>query len=60
MLGYGGGFIGPLVLGVMLDILGGETVMNWGISFAHVSVVVLAGVLVVKLLKPDELPGDRA
>ena len=60
MLGYGGGFIGPLVLGVMLDFLGGETVMNWGISFAHVSVVVLAGVLVVKLLKPGELPGDRA
>ena len=59
MLGYGGGFIGPLVLGVTLDIMGGETVMNWGISFAHVSVVVLAGVLVIKLLKPVELPGDR-
>ena len=59
MLGYGGGFVGPLVLGVMLDLLGGETVMNWGISFAHVSVVVLAGVLVIRLLKPGELPGDR-
>ena len=59
MLGYGGGFIGPLVLGVMLDLLGGETVMNWGISFAHVSVVVLAGILVIRLLKPGELPGDR-
>ena len=28
MLGYGGGFVGPLVLGVILDTLGGETVMN--------------------------------
>jgi len=59
MLGYSGGFIGPLVLGVLLDILGGETVMNWGVSFAHVSIVVLIGVLVIKLLKPVELPGDR-
>jgi len=59
MLGYSGGFIGPLVLGVLLDILGGETVMNWGVSFAHVSIVVLIGVVVIKLLKPADLPGDR-
>ena len=59
MLGYGGGFVGPLVLGVMLDFLGGETVMNWGIAFAHVSVIMVVGILAIKLLKPGELPGDR-
>jgi MFS family permease len=60
MLGYGGGFVGPLFLGVMLDFLGGETVMNWGIAFAHVSVIMVIGILAVRLLKPGELPGDRA
>ena len=60
MLGYGGGFIGPLLLGVILDFLGGETVMNWGIAFAHVSVVMVFGILAIKLLNPGELPGDRA
>jgi MFS family permease len=60
MLGYGGGFVGPLFLGVILDVLGGETVMNWGIAFAHVSIVMVIGILAIKLLKPGELPGDRA
>ena len=26
LLGYGGGFVGPLLMGVLLDALGGETV----------------------------------
>ncbi len=60
MLGYGGGFVGPLFLGVMLDFLGGETAMNWGIAFAHVTVIMVIGPLAIKLLKPGELPGDRA
>ena len=60
MLGYGGGFAGPLFLGVVLDFLGGETVINWGIAFAHVSVIMVIGVLAIKLLKPADLPGDRA
>lgn len=60
MLGYGGGFVGPLLLGVILDVLGGETVMNWGIAFAHVSIIMMIGPLAIKLLKPGELPGDSA
>jgi len=60
MLGYSGGFVGPLLLGVILDFLGGETVMNWGIAFAHVSVIMVIGTMAIKLLKPGELPGDRA
>lgn len=60
MLGYGGGFVGPLFLGVILDFLGGETVMNWGVAFAHVTVIMVIGILAMRLLNPRDLPGDRA
>jgi MFS family permease len=59
MLGYGGGFIGPLVMGLILDALGGESVLNWGIGFAHLAVVMIAGPVAMKLLKPADLKGDR-
>ena len=59
MLGYGGGFIGPLVLGVLLDALGGETVRNWALAFGHVAIVMLIGPLALRILKPKELPGDH-
>ena len=59
MLGYGGGFVGPLVLGVLLDALGGESVLNWGLAFAHVAVVMLVGPAALALLRPKDLPGDR-
>jgi MFS family permease len=58
MLGYSGGFVGPLLLGVIMDLLGGETVMNWGVAFAHVSVIMVIGPLAIKLLRPGGLPGD--
>ena len=59
MLGYGGGFAGPLVLGILLDTLGGESVINWGLAFGHISLVVILGPVVFRILKPNELPGDR-
>ncbi|MEE2688875.1 MAG: MFS transporter [Pseudomonadota bacterium] len=59
MLGYGGGFVGPLVLGVLLDALGGETVRNWGLAFGHVAIIMLVGPLALRILKPKELPGDN-
>jgi len=58
-LGYTGGFIGPLVLGVLLDFLGGETVQNWGLAFAHLAVIMLVGPLALTILKPKDLVGDR-
>jgi MFS family permease len=60
MLGYGGGFVGPLVLGILLDALGGETVMNWGIAFAHIAVIMMVGPIVMRVMKPNDLPGDRS
>ena len=59
MLGYGGGFVGPLTLGVILDALGGETIMNWGIAFSHVALIMMLGPIVIRILRPKELPGDR-
>ena len=59
MLGYGGGFVGPLMMGLILHVLGGESVMNWGIAFGHVAMVLLVGPLAIRTLKPRDLPGDR-
>ena len=59
MLGYGGGFVGPLMMGLILHVLGGESVLNWGIGFGHIAVVLLLGPLAIRILKPRDLPGDR-
>lgn len=59
MLGYGGGFVGPLALGLILHVLGGESVLNWGIAFGHIAIVLLVGPLAIRALKPRDLPGDR-
>lgn len=59
MLGYGGGFVGPLIMGLILHVLGGESVLNWGIAFGHIAVVLLVGPLAIRTLKPRDLPGDR-
>lgn len=59
MLGYGGGFLGPLVMGIILDALGGESVRNWGIAFTHLAVVMIIGPLALRILRPSDLVGDR-
>ena len=58
-LGYAGGFLGPLALGATLDLVGGTSVIGWGIAFAHVTVAVLAGWLAFVWLRPADLAGDR-
>ncbi len=60
MLGYGGGFVGPLMMGLILHVLGGESVLNWGIGFGHIAIVLLVGPLAIRALKPRDLPGDRS
>lgn len=59
MLGYGGGFLGPLVMGLILDSLGGESVLNWGLAFAHLAVIMVLGPVALRLLRPADLSGDR-
>jgi predicted MFS family arabinose efflux permease len=43
MCGYAGGFIGPLGVGLCLDLAGNNTTLGWGLGFGHLAVVTLAG-----------------
>ena len=60
MLGYAGGFVGPLAIGVTLDMAGGMSHMGWGWAFASTAVVLLAGRIAFSILRPRDLAGDRA
>src|SRR3712207_196911 len=50
MAGYAGGFLGPLGVGVVLDLAGGDSVIGWGLAFGHVAVVTLSGLCVLRRL----------
>jgi hypothetical protein len=58
-LGYAGGFLGPLALVATLDLLGGASVLGWGVAFGHVTVALLLGALAFAWLRPADLAGDR-
>jgi MFS family permease len=59
MLGYFGGFLGPLVIGWILDLAGGMSTLGWGLAFLHVAVVIFLGRLAFMWLGPRGLAGDR-
>ncbi len=48
MCGYAGGFIGPLGVGLALDMAGRDTVSGWGLGFGHLALVTLAGLAVLR------------
>ena len=58
MAGYAGGFLGPLGVGLALDLSGGDGVIGWGLAFGHLAVVTLAGLLVLRRL--GHLAGEPA
>jgi MFS family permease len=58
-LGYAGGFVGPLMIGWILDAAGGRSVFGWSMAFGHVAVIMLIGPLALILLRPKALAGDR-
>jgi len=58
-LGYAGGFVGPLVMGAILDLAGGESAFAWGIAFAHVGAIMALGLVAMVVLRPKDLAGDR-
>lgn len=60
MLGYAGGFVGPLVMGVILDMAGGMSTLGWGLAFLHLTAAMLLGRVAFAMLRPQALPGDRA
>ena len=59
MLGYTGGFVGPLIIGFILDLAGGMSRLAWGAAFLAVAVLVLLELAVFLLMRPRELAGDR-
>jgi MFS family permease len=50
MSGYGGGFIGPLGVGLVLDLAGGDSVAGWGFAFGHIAVITLIGLFILRKL----------
>ena len=59
MAGYAGGFVGPLMLGWILDLSGGMSPTGWGWAFLHVAVVASIGQNAFTALRPRDLAGDR-
>ena len=60
MLGYFGGLIGLLVLGIVPGFAAGMSPPAWGNTFMHLGVVVLAGLMALSVLRPKDLAGDRS
>jgi predicted MFS family arabinose efflux permease len=50
MAGYAGGFVGPLLCGIVLDLAGGDGPFAWGLAFGHVALIVLVGYAVLRRL----------
>ena len=59
MLGYTGGFVGPLMVGVILDLAGGMSHVAWAAAFLAVAALMLLALVAFWLIRPRELAGDR-
>ena len=58
-LGYFGGFIGPLAVGWVLDLAGGNSSAAWGSAFGVIAATMLAALLIFTAMRPRGLAGDR-
>ena len=59
MMGYAGGFVGPLIVGITLDLVGTQSTYAWGIAFATVASLMAVALIVFIAAKPSDLQGDR-
>ena len=59
MLGYAGGFVGPLAVGWTLDAMGGMSRAGWGVAFASAALAVLLGRIAFGYLVEAQTPRDR-
>ena len=59
MLGYAGGFVGPLAVGWTLDLAGGMSPTAWGLAFLVVAVLMALALATFVVIRPSELAGDR-
>ena len=58
MLGYAGGFVGPLLIGLVLDLMGGHSPASWSFAFATIGALGLFTLIAFSWLKPGSIPGD--
>lgn len=59
MLGYGGGFVGPLAVGWTLDLAGGMSRIGWGYAYLSVAAMVLVSLILFIAMHPRDIEGDR-
>jgi predicted MFS family arabinose efflux permease len=59
MLGYIGGFIGPLIIGSTLDLGGGMSHATWALAFLIVATLSIIALAAFWFMQPNELLGDR-
>ena len=59
MMGYTGGFIGPLLIGWTLDLAGGMSGNSWGIAFMTIAALTTIALIIFWRLRPKELEGDK-
>jgi len=60
MLGYAGGFVGPLLVGWVLDLSGGMSQIGWGMAFLSVAMLMVLALTAFRLIRPRELEGDNS
>lgn len=58
MLGYAGGFVGPLMVGVVLDMSGGMSRAGWMAAFTAIATLMGLAMLLFWLMAPRGLEGD--
>lgn len=58
MLGYSGGFIGPLAVGWTLDLAGGMSPSAWAMAFSMIASLSLLALVVFRAMRPRGLEGD--
>ena len=58
MLGYIGGFIGPLAVGWILDAGGGMSPATWAVAFVGIALLSTISLAVLLLMRPRELVGN--
>jgi dipeptide/tripeptide permease len=59
MLGYIGGFLGPLAVGWALDLQGGMSAMAWAVAFSMIAALMVMALVVFLIMRPRALAGDR-
>jgi MFS family permease len=52
MCGYAGGCIGPLGVGLVLDLAGNDNPLGWGLGFGHIALFTLIGFVVLRSVAP--------